>query len=80
MGCVRLTTLRYNECFIGRFQFLKLYQKFVYRTTSKNSGCGGGGLQEAHKMSGEEGGRDWSKLCNLRGRVSTLALILEGEM
>ena len=55
MGCVRLTTLRYNECFIGRFQFLKLYQKFVYRTTSKNSGGGG---EEAHKMSGVEGGRE----------------------
>ena len=59
MGCVRLTTLRYNECFIGRFQFVKLYRKFVYRTTSKNSGLGGGGGgEEAHKMSGVEGGRE----------------------
>ena len=56
MGCVRLTTLRYNECFIGRFQFLKLYQKLVYRRTSKRSGEGGG--EEAHKMSGVEGGRE----------------------
>ena len=27
-----------------------------------------------------EGGENWSKLCSLEGRVSTLALILEGEM
>ena len=54
MGCVRLTTLRYNECFIGRFQFLKLYQKYVYRTTSKKLRGG----YEAHKMSGVEGGRE----------------------
>ena len=38
----------------------------------------GGG--EAHKMSGMEGGENWSKLCSLGGRVSTLALILECEM
>ena len=31
-------------------------------------------------MSGVEGGENWSKLCNWRGRVSTLALILEVEM
>ena len=37
---------------------------------------GGGG----HKMSGMEGGENWSKLGSLGGRVSTLALILEGEM
>ena len=35
---------------------------------------------EAHKMSGMEGGENWSKLGSLGGRVSTLALILEGEM
>ena len=33
-----------------------------------------------HKMSGMEGGENWSKLGSLGGRVSTLALILEGEM
>ena len=33
----------------------------------------------AHKMSGMEGGENWSKLCSLGGQVSTLALILEGE-
>ena len=31
-------------------------------------------------MSGMEGGEIWSKLCGLGGRVSTLVLILEGEM
>ena len=31
-------------------------------------------------MSGMEEGENWSKLCSLGGRVSTLALILEGEM
>ena len=36
---------------------------------------GGGGRGEAHKMSGMEGGDNWSKLCSLGGRVSTLALI-----
>ena len=41
-------------------------------------GRGGGG--DAHKMSGMEGGENWSKLCSLGGRVSILALILEGEM
>ena len=39
---------------------------------------GGGG--KAHKMSAIEGGENWSKLGSLGGRVSTLALILEGEM
>ena len=34
---------------------------------------------KAHKMSGMEGGENWSKLCSLGGQVSTLALILEGE-
>ena len=37
---------------------------------------GGGG----HKLSGMEGGENWTKLGNLGGRVSTLALRLEGEM
>ena len=32
----------------------------------------GGG--EAHKMSGTERGENWSKLCSLGGRVSTLTL------
>ena len=32
------------------------------------------------KCQGWEGGENWSKLCNLGGRVSTLALILEREM
>ena len=41
---------------MGRFQFLKLYQKLVYRRTSKRSGEGGG--EEAHEMSGVEGGRE----------------------
>ena len=31
-------------------------------------------------MSGMEEGENWSKLCSLGGRVSTLALILEGEI
>ena len=35
---------------------------------------------EAHKMSRMEGGENWSKLGNLGGRISTLALRLEGEM
>ena len=39
-------------------------------------GGGGGG----NKMSGMEGGENWSKLCRLGGRVSTLVLILECEM
>ena len=29
---------------------------------------------------GGGGGENWSKLCNWRGRISTLALILEGEV
>ena len=48
----------------------------MYRRTSRGSGVGGGG----HKLSGMEGGENWSKLGNLGGRVSTLALRLEGEM
>ena len=35
----------------------------------------GGGGGEAHKMSGMEGEENWSKLCSLGGRVSTLVLI-----
>lgn len=35
---------------------------------------------EAHKMSGKEGGENWSKLCGLEGRVSALVIILEGEL
>ena len=47
----------------------------MYRRTSRSPG-------EGHKMSGMEGGvnLNWSKLGSLGGRVSTLALILEGEM
>ena len=41
---------------------------------------GGGGGEEAQKMSGMEGGENWSKLGSLGARVSTLALILEGEI
>ena len=48
----------------------------MYHRTSRSSEGGGGG----HKMSGMEGGENWSKLGSLGGRVSTLALILEGEM
>ena len=50
----------------------------MYLRTSRSSCAkgGGGGL----KMSGMEEGENWSKLCSLGGRVSTLALILEGEM
>ena len=33
-----------------------------------------------HKMSGMEGEENWSKLCSLGGRVSSLVLILEREM
>ena len=35
---------------------------------------------KAHKMSAMEGGENWSKLGSLGGRISTLALILEGQM
>ena len=35
---------------------------------------------EAYKMSGMEGGENWSTLGSLRGRDSTLALRLEDEM
>ena len=31
-------------------------------------------------MSVVEGGENWSKLCSWGGQVSTLAVILEGEM
>ena len=41
---------------------------------------GGGRGGEAYKMSGMEGGENWSKLCGLGRRFSTMALILEGEM
>ena len=62
----------------------------MYRRTSRSSGGGGGGKKRgggggggggvAHKMSAIKGGENWSKLGSLGGRVSTLALILEGEM
>ena len=38
------------------------------------------GVGRAHKMSGMEGGENWNKLCSLGERVSTLVLILDGEM
>ena len=38
--------------------------------TNLGGGWGGG---DAHKMSGMEGGENWSKLCSFGGRVSTLA-------
>ena len=44
----------------------------VSQNLAKLGGC--------HKMSGMEGGENWSKLYSLGGRVSILALILEGEM
>ena len=48
---------------------------------SLNLGILGGGRDgEAYKMSGMEGGENWSKLLALGGQFSTLALILEGEM
>ena len=50
----------------------------MYRRTSRSSGVGGGG--GFHKLSWMEGRENWSKLGNLGGRVSTLALRLEGEM
>ena len=56
-----------------------LYQKYVHRGTSRSSkrvGGGGGGI----KVRDGRGGENRSKLCSLEGRVSTLALILEGEM
>ena len=40
--------------------------------TNLGGGWGGGG-GDAHKKSGMEGGKNWSKLCSLGGRVSTLA-------
>ena len=44
-----------------------------------SGGGGGGGGGKAHKMSGMEGGENWSQLGSLGERVSTLALILEGD-
>ena len=55
----------------------------MYRRTSQTyAGVGrsGGAGGDAHKMSGMKGGENWSKLCSSGGRVSVLALILEGEM
>ena len=55
-----------------------IYQEIrVSQNLAKLGGVGGGG---GHKISGMEGGENWSKLGSLGGRVSTLALILEGEM
>ena len=39
-----------------------------------------GGEGRPIKCQGWKGGENWSKLCSLGGRVSTLALILECEM
>ena len=44
---------------------------YVTEPREPRRGVGGGG--DAHKMSGMEGGENWSKLCSLGGRVSTLA-------
>ena len=48
----------------------------MYRRNSRSSGGGGGAI----KCQGWKGRENWSKLCSLGGRVSTLALILKGEM
>ena len=37
-------------------------------------------MERPIKRQGLKRGKNWSKLCNLRGWVSTLALILEGDM
>ena len=55
--------------------YISQLEKRVSQNLAKLVGGGG----EAYKMSGVEGGENWSKLCSLGGRVSTLALILEGE-
>ena len=44
---------------------------------SQNFGRGGG---EGITCQGWKGGENWSKLCSLRGRVLTPALIMKGEM
>ena len=43
---------------------------------SQNLGRGGEGIT----CQGWKGGENWSKLCSLRGRVLTPALIMKGEM
>ena len=51
----------------------------VSQNLAKLGGGGGGeGGGEAHKMSGMEGGENWSQLGSLAGRVSAFALILDG--
>ena len=62
-------------CVLPNLGLQVIHYKYVYRRTSWSSG----GWGEAHKMSVMEGGENWSKLGSLGGRVSTLALILEGE-
>ena len=57
------------SCLVTVYQEIRVSQNLA-----KLGGWGG------HKMSGMEGGENWSKLGSLGGRVSTLALILEGEM
>ena len=58
------------SCLVTVYQEIRVSQNLA-----KLGGEGGG-----HKMSGMEGGENWSKLGSLGGRVSTLDLILEGEM
>ena len=60
------------SCLVAVYQEIRVSQNLA----KLGGGWGGGG----HKMSGMEGGENWSKLGSLGGRVSTLALILEGEM
>ena len=62
--------------------------KFVFNHTRVNRNtciaepreAPGGEGEPPHKMSGMEGGKDWSKLGSLGGLVSPLVLILESEM
>ena len=50
--------------------FVTYFLKPEIRVSQNPAKLGG----EAHKMSGMEGGENWSKLCTLGRRVSTLAL------
>ena len=56
--------------------FFKITRNTCIAEPREARGWGGGG----HKLSWMEGRENWSKLGNLGGRVSTLALRLEGEM
>ena len=50
------------------------------RNTSIAEPRGARGRRGAYNVRDGKGGENWCKLCSLGGRVSTLALILEGEM